>query len=154
MTQVPPSKPERPRPPRDEGETSVGSVLPWEQGRLFSQLFSGEREREGEGKGLRQTKHPSMACTDLTQVGAFAEQLVPRLNVATQWPLQAAFFLPRLGRVDVTARREQGAWHVELDAEQEDARLWLGRVRQRCEERLSADLGRAVHLSVAESGNP
>ena len=152
MTQVPPSKPERPRPPRDEGETSVGIVLPWEQGRLFSHLFSGEGE--GEGKGLSQTKRPSMACADLTQVGAFAEQLVPRLNVATQWPLQAAFFLPRLGRVDVTARREQGAWHVELDAEQEDARLWLGRVRQRCEERLSTDLGRAVHLSIAESGNP
>lgn len=152
MTQVPTSKPERPRPMREEREASVGSVLPWEQGRLFSQLFCSDGE--GEGKGLRQTKHPSMACTDLAWVEAFAEQLVPRLNAATQWPLQAAFFLPRLGRVDVSARREQGAWHVELDAEQEGTRLWLGRVRQRCQERLSADLGRPMHLSIAESGNP
>lgn len=151
MTQVPSSKPEPTRSPRDERETSTGIVLPLEQGRFFSQLFSGGGEDEG--KGLRQSKGPSMASADLTLVAAFAEQLVPRLNAATQWPLQAAFFLPRLGRVDVSARREQGALHLELDAEQEETRLWLGRVRQRCQERLSVDLGLSIHLSIAESGS-
>lgn len=152
MTQVPPSKSERPRPARDERETSAGIVLPWEQGRFFSQLFRGEGE--GEGKGLQHSKRPSMASADQTQVEAFAEQLVPRFNTATQWPLQAAFFLPRLGRVDVSARREQGALHIELDAEREDTRLWLGRVRQHCQARLSTDLGRPIHLTIADSGSP
>ncbi|TFY86929.1 flagellar hook-length control protein FliK [Pseudomonas kairouanensis] len=146
MTQVASSKTERP--PRDERESGPGVVLPWEQqGRLFSQLFAGEGKREGSSRSLGAAK----ATADLALVEAFAEQLVPRLTTATQWPLQAAFFLPRLGRVDVSVRREQGAWHLEMAAEEERTRAWLGGLRQHCQDRLSADLGGPVHLSLADA---
>ena len=148
MTQVPSSKPERSRSLRDERESTPGTVLPWEQGRFFSQLFSGK----GDGEGFSSFLGASMTQSDQALVEAFAEQLVPRLNAVSQWPLQAAFFLPRLGRVDVSARREQGAWHVELDAEEERVRAWLGGVRQRCQDRLSTDLRQPVYLSLAASG--
>ena len=147
MTQVPSSKPERPRPARDEREPSAGTVLPWEQGRLFSLLFAGESK--GDGQGLSHSRRASIASSDLALVEAFTEQLVPRLHAATQWPLQAAFFLPRLGRIDVSARREQGAWHVELAAEEEPTQLWLGSVRQACQDRMSASLGVPIQLSLA-----
>lgn len=145
MTQVPSSKPERARPLRDERESTPGSVLPWDQGRMFAQLFT----REGDGEGFGSSLSASMTHADLSLVEAFAEQLVPRLNAATQWPLQAAFFLPRLGRIDVSARREYGAWHIELDAQEERTRVWLGGMRQRCQDRLSNDLGQPVCLSLA-----
>ncbi len=147
MTQVPSSKPERSRSLRDERESTPGTVVPWEQGRFFSQLFSGE----GDGEGFSSSLGASMTQADQALVEAFAEQLVPRLNAVSQWPLQAAFFLPRLGRVDVSARREQGAWHAELDAEEEHTRAWLGGVRQRCQDRLSTDLRQPVYLSLAAS---
>lgn len=147
MTQVPSSKPERSRAPRDERESTPGTVLPWEQGRFFSQLFSGK----GDAEGFSGSLGGSMTHADQALIESFAEQLVPRLYVASQWPLHAAFFLPRLGRVDVSARREQGAWHVELDAEEERTRVWLGGVRQRCQDRLCADLGQPVYLSLAAS---
>lgn len=149
MTQVASSKTERP--PRDERESLPGSVVPWDQqGRLFSQLFAGDGNREGSSRSLK----ASTVSTDLALFEAFAEQLVPRLNTATQWPLQAAFFLPRLGRVDVCARREQGAWYVEMAAEEERTRAWLGDLRQHCQDRLSAGLGLPVQLSLAEATRP
>ena len=148
MTQVPSDKLERPRPSREERDTPAGIVLPWEQSRFFSQLFIGEDE----GKGLKHPPRASMKPTDSTTVDAFAEQLTVRLNTASQWPMQASFFLPRLGRVDISARREQGVLHVELDAEEERTRLWLGSARQRCQDRLSADLRQPIHLSVTASG--
>jgi len=147
MTQVPSGKLERP--PREERESTPGAVLPWEQGRLFSQLFAGDGDEEGFGQSLTASK----ARSDLALFETFAEQLVPRLNAASQWPLQAAFFLPRLGRVDVSARREQGAWHIELDAQDERTRMWLVGVQQCCQHRLSADLGLPVHLSLATAGS-
>lgn len=149
MTQVSSSKPERPRPARDERESTPGAVMPWEPGRLFSQLFG----REGGGEERGSSLGRAMAHSDQAQVEAFAEQLVSRLNTTTQWPLQAAFFLPRLGRVDVSARHERGAWHVELDPEDAHARVWLGNVRQRCQDRLSANLRQPVYLSLAASSN-
>ena len=118
-----------------------------EQGRAFSQLFNGESNGEGFGSAL----NTSMTHADQALVEAFAEQLVPRLNAASQWPLHAAFFLPRLGRIDVSARREQGAWHIELDAEEERTRVWLGSARQHCQDRLSRELGQPVYLSLAAS---
>ncbi|KMT55289.1 type III secretion system HrpP C-terminal domain-containing protein [Pseudomonas fildesensis] len=148
MTQVPASKPERQRPSRDERESTPGTVLPWEQGRLFSQLFASE----GDGEGFSRSLTRAVTYSDTAMVEAFTEQLVPRLNAAMQWPLQAAFFLPRLGRVDVSARREQDGLHLELDAEEERTREWLGGVRQRCQERLADALGLPVHLSLGESG--
>lgn len=87
MTQVPSSKPERSRSLRDERESTPGTVLPWEQGRFFSQLFSGK----GDGEGFSSFLGASMTQSDQALVEAFAEQLVPRLNAASQWPLQAAF---------------------------------------------------------------
>ncbi|TFY94986.1 flagellar hook-length control protein FliK [Pseudomonas nabeulensis] len=149
MTQVSSSKPERPRPARDERESTPGAVLPWEPGRFFSQLFGHEGGGEERGSSLR----APMTRSDQAQVEAFAEQLVSRLNTTTQWPLQAAFFLPRLGRVDVSVRHERGAWHVELDPEDAHARVWLGHVRQRCQDRLSADLRQPVYLSLTASND-
>lgn len=150
MTQVPASPPERPRPLRDERESNAGLPLPWEPGRLFAQVSAEEGDAEGFSHALASPLSPG----DLALIRAFAEQLVPRLNAANQWPLQATLFLPRLGRVEVTARREQGAWYVELEAEQERSRVWLAGMRQQGEDRLSADLGQPVYLSLAAPACP
>lgn len=148
MTQVPAGKPERPRPLRDEREATPGLVFLWEQGRLFANLCAGE----GGGEGFGSSLHARQASADTAMVEAFAEQLVPRLNAASQWPLQAVFYLPRLGRIDVNVRREMGALQIELDPEEERTRSWLGDMRQRCEDRLSAELRRPVQVSVTLSG--
>lgn len=148
MSQVSSDKPERPA--RDTPEAPSAGPLPWEQGRFFAQLFVGE----GGGQGASRSLGVPKGLADHASVEAFAEQLVPRLNANLQWPLQAAFFLPRLGRVDVSARCERGAWLVELEAEDERTRLWLGSVQQRCQDRLSAGLGAPVHLSLVAPGCP
>jgi hypothetical protein len=79
-------------------------------------------------------------------IEALAEQLAPRMQAASQWPLQAVLYLPRLGRINARVRREQGAWNVELDAEEKATVRWLSGVRQQCEDRFAATLGQPVSL--------
>ena len=148
MTQVSAKKTEPPPKTRDEREPSMGGVVPWEQGRLFSQLFIGDGEDAGFGSSLPTTQ----SVRDRLMIEALTEQLGTRLNGATQWPLQAVFILPRMGRIKVSASRETNAWSLDLDAEEERTRLWLGGVRQRCEERLASELGVPVCLHLSAQG--
>jgi hypothetical protein len=152
MTQVSTNKPERARSrePRDEREPGVGTVLPWEQGRLFAQLFSAKGDdTSGFSSGLAQpAAHGDRALLEM-----FSEHLVPRLNAANQWPLHATLYLPRLGRINVSARREHGAWDIELEAEEERTSLWLAGVRQNCQDRLARALGQPVSLGLACAGS-
>jgi hypothetical protein len=50
-------------------------------------------------------------------------------------------YLPRLGRINASVRRERGAWAIELDAEHDATARWLSGVRQQCEDRLAASWG-------------
>jgi hypothetical protein len=72
-------------------------------------------------------------------IEALAEQLAPRMQAASQWPLQAVLYLPRLGRINASVRREQ-------DAEEKATVRWLSGVRQQCEDRFAATLGQPVNL--------
>lgn len=148
MTQVPANKPERPRvrEPRDEREPGTGAFVPLEQGLLFTQLFS--REREGGGYGSSRTA--MAAPTEALMIEAMAEQLAPRIQGAAQWPLQAVLYLPRLGRINASVRREQGAWNVELEAEETLTARWLPGVRQRLEDGLAGALAQPVHVHLVD----
>ncbi len=147
MKQVSVTTPERQRlrEPRDERTPEFSALVPWEQRRLFIQLF----EDEGQGGGgygacLNATK----ASGDVAMIEALTEQLAPRMLVGSQWPLRAVFHLGRLGRINADIRREQGSWSVELDAEQEASARWLIGVRLQCEQRLASSLGQSVTLSL------
>lgn len=146
MTQVPANKPERPRPrePRDEREPATGAFVPVEQRLLFTQLFT--RDREGGGYGARTAL---TAPTETLMIEALTEQLAPRIQAAAQWPLQAMLYLPRLGRINASVRREQGAWNVELTAEETHTARWLSGVRQRLEDGLAGALAQPVHVHLA-----
>jgi hypothetical protein len=146
MTQVTPGKTERPPKSRDDREPSTGGVIQLEQGRLFFQLFTDEEDSAGFGSSLH------TPARDRLMIEALAEQLVPRLNGVTQWPLQAVFHLPGMGRIKISAQHEIGAWSLDLEAEEERTRLWLGSVRQRCEERLGRELGGSVSLFLRVPG--
>lgn len=150
MTQVQASKPERPRPrePRADQEPVPSGGVPWEQGRLFTQLL--DSDAEGAGYGTSATA--AGVAGDTLMIEAMTAQLVPRIHGGAQWPLQAVLYLPRLGRISASVRREQGQWNIELAAEQELAARWLGDVRQRCEERLAEALGAPVALHLAHVG--
>ncbi|MFC6336511.1 flagellar hook-length control protein FliK [Pseudomonas sp. CCM 7891] len=147
MKQVPVNKPERSRlrEPREEREPGMGGVVPWEQGRLFTQLFTTDREGGGYG-----SSPPGMtASTEPLMIEALAEQLAPRIQGASQWPLQATLYLPRLGRINASVRREQGAWNVELEAEEEHTARWLPGVRQRLQDGLAGVLAQPVNVHLA-----
>lgn len=150
MTQVQASKPERPRPrePRADQEPVPSGGVPWEQGRLFTQLL--DSDAEGAGYGTSATA--AGVAGDTLMIEAMTAQLAPRIHGSAQWPLQAVLYLPRLGRISASVRREQGLWNIELAAEQELAARWLGDVRQRCEERLAEALGAPVALHLAHVG--
>jgi len=81
-----------------------------------------------------------------------AEQLAPRIQGASQWPLQARLYLPRLGRINASVRREQGAWNVELMAEEPHTAHWLPGVRQRLEDGLAAALAQPVQVHLVDAG--
>jgi hypothetical protein len=81
-------------------------------------------------------------------IAAMTEQLAPRINAAVQWPLQAVLYLPRLGRINASVRREQGAWNVELDAEEERTARWLPGVRQHLEDGLAGALSQPVKVHL------
>lgn len=149
MTQVSTKPAERPRTPRAEREPQATSVVLWEQGRCFAQLLADEEGGAGYGAALGNMK----AASATTLVQALTEQLVPRVLGAAQWPLQATLYLPRLGRINASVRREQGAWNIELDAELDATARWLKAVRQQCQERLAGALGLAVNLHLSNSGS-
>lgn len=148
MTQVSTKPAERSRTPRAEREPDAANVVPWEQGRLFAQLLANEDGGGGYGASLGSMK----AVSAITQVQALTEQLVPRVLGAAQWPLQATLYLPRLGRINASVRREQGAWNIELDAELDATAHWLSGVRQQCQDGLTGALGLAVNLHLPNSG--
>ena len=150
MTQVQASKPERPRPrePRAEQEPALSGVVPWAQGRLFAQLL----DSDAEGAGYGTSASGAGGAADTLMIEAMTAQLVPRIHGSAQWPLQAMLYLPRLGRINASVRREQGMWHIELAAEQELAARWLGGVRQGCQDRLAEALGQPVELHLVHVG--
>ena len=127
----------------------MAGVLPAELTRLFSQLWADEGEGSGAGPQLSGTKASSAAA----MIEALAEQLVPRLQAASQWPLQAVLYLPRLGRINASVRREQSAWSIDLEAQEEATARWLSGVRQQCEDRFALTLGRSVSLSLPTIGS-
>lgn len=146
MTQVPVNPPERPRlnEPRNEREPGTGTFVPWQLGQLFTQLFTSDHE----GSGYGSSPTAMSASAGVRMIEAMAEQLVPRIQGATQWPLQAVLYLPRLGRINASVRREQGAWNVELEAEEERTARWLPSVRQRLECGLSNALASPVQVQL------
>ena len=150
MTQVSNKPVERPRPRevREEREPGATGVVSWEQGRLFAQLFADNDEGTGSGASLSGIK----ASTDASMVEALTEQLAPRIQAGSQWPLQAVLYLPRLGRINASVRREQSAWSIELEAEHDATARWLSGVQQQCEDRFSAVLGLPVNLLVPSTG--
>ena len=152
MTQVANKPTERPRlrEPRDEREPGAAGVVPWEQGRLFARLFADEREGGGAGASLSAKK----SAAAVAQIEALAEQLGPRVLAGSQWPLQAVLYLPRLGRINASVRREQGAWAIELEAEHDATARWLSGVRQQCEDRFAQALGLPVNLILPSVGKP
>ena len=150
MKQVSVSPPERQRAreSRDDRTPEFGTLVPWEQGRLFARLFDdGGQDSGGYGASLNGIK----ASGDVAMIGALTEQLAPRMLVGSQWPLMAVFHLGRLGRINASIRREQGGWNVELHAEQDNTVHWLSGVRQQCEQRLAQSLRQPVSLYLAKS---
>lgn len=150
MTQVPTSKPERPRPrePRAEQEPGLSGVVFWEQGRLFAQLL----DSDAEGAGYGTSASGVGVSADTLMIEALTTQLAPRIHGSAQWPLQAVLYLPRLGRINASVRREQGCWSIELEAEKEHAARWLVGVRQGCQDRLAEEMGQPVELHLVNVG--
>jgi hypothetical protein len=144
MTQVSIKPPQRWRELGDEREPKADALLSWAPAHVFARLLDDERGGAGCGASLTSLK----ACTDVTRIEALTEQLVPKLSGATQWPLVAVLHLPRLGRINASVRRELGGWNIELDAEEAATQRWLGGVRQQCQARLAAGLGRPVCLAL------
>ena len=150
MTQVPASKPERPRlcEPRDDREPVMVGGLARELGQLFTHLLGDTDESAGYGPSAT----GAAASADILMIEAMTGQLLPQIRGGVQWPLQALLYLPRLGRINASVRREQGAWSIELAAEQELTARWLGGVRQCCEERLAEGLGQPVNVHLVHVG--
>lgn len=138
-----------PRESRDERDPGAAGVVPWEQGRLFARLFGDESAGTGTGASLSGKK----SVAGIAMVEALAEQLGPRVLAGSQWPLQAVLYLPRLGRINASVRREQGAWAIELEAEHDATARWLSGVRQQCEDRFTQTLGLPVSLLLPSVGN-
>ncbi|QHF42932.1 hypothetical protein PspS35_03685 [Pseudomonas sp. S35] len=146
MSQIPASKPERQRSSSDDQYVTKDGPAPLEQGRLFTNFLS---VSDGEERSFASASDGVLALADTSGVDAFAEQLVPRLHATAQWPMHATFYLPRLGRINVCASRQQGAWNIELAPEEERTRAWLADVRHSVQERLASDLGPSVNVQLA-----
>ncbi len=144
---VNPPEHRRQRESSEDRVPEVGVLVPWEQRQLFTQLFSDDPQDKGHGTSRAAAK----ASSDLAMVEALTEQLAPRLQGVSQWPLKATLYIPRLGRINASVRREKTGWNIELEAEQETTTCWLNSVRQRCEHRLAANLELPVDLRVANS---
>lgn len=150
MTKVSTSPPKRlrPREPRNELARAMPCVVPWEV-RLFTQLFDDGGDGARGGASLAGRK----PLADASMIQALTEQLAPRVLGASQWPLVAVLYLPRLGRINASVRQEPGAWNIELAAEEESTAHWLGGVRQRVQEGLAQSLGLPVSVNVAGVGS-
>ena len=151
MTQVSDKPAERPRPrdAREEREPGMAGVVPTELTRLFSQLWADDGDGSGGGTQLSGTK----ALGGAAMIEALAEQLAPRMQTASQWPLQAVLYLPRLGRINASVRREQSAWSIELEAQEDETARWLNGVRQELESRFTQTLGQTVSLLLPSVGS-
>lgn len=151
MNQVSDKPAERPRSneSREEREPGTAGVVPAELTRLFAQFWAGDDEGAGDRGSLRETK----ASGGTAMIEALTEQLVPRLQATSQWPLQAVLYLPRLGRINASVRREQSSWSIDLEAQEEATARWLSGVRQQCEDRFALTLGRSVSLSLPTIGS-
>ncbi len=137
------------REPREAREPGTVNIVPWEQGRLFAQLFADDGGGAGTGASLSGKK----SATNIAMIEALTEQLAPRVLAGSQWPLQAVLYLPRLGRITASVRREQSAWAIELEAEHDATARWLSGVRHQCEHRFSQALGLPVSLLVPSVGS-
>ncbi len=126
----------------------MSGVVPSEQGRLFAQLLGSDADGGGYGTAASGTA----ASADILMIEALTAQLAPRILGSSQWPLQAVLYLPRLGRINASVRRERGVWNIELAAEQELTARWLGGVRQGCQERLAGAMGQPVDLQLVDVG--
>lgn len=152
MTQVSDKPAERPRlrESRGEKESGAASAVPAELTQLFAQLWAEDGSGDGSGAG------PSLSgikgLDGAAMIEALAEQLAPRMTAASQWPLQAVLYLPRLGRINASVRREQGAWSLELDAQEEATARWLNGIRQQVQARFAQTLGRSVSVSLPDVG--
>ena len=150
MTQVSNKPTEQPpqRELREEREFGATAAVSMELGRLFAQFFT----EGGGGSGAGASLSGKKASAGIAVVEALVEQLAPRVQAASQWPLQAVLYLPRLGRINASVRREQGAWTIELEAEQNATAHWLSSVRQQCEGRFAGALGLPVSLLLPNVG--
>lgn len=149
MTQVSTNKPEprqRVREARDDREPGAGAVLPWEMGRLFSQLLSSDSQGSGYGASVPKTA----VSADTVMIEAMTAQLVPRVHANSQWPLQAVIHMPRLGRLNARVERGPGCWSIELQAEEKSTTRWLSGVRQRCQDEMSKGLRQPVELHLVD----
>jgi hypothetical protein len=149
MTQVSSKPYERPRPreSREDRDPAMAGVVPWEQGRLFAQLFGDDAAHTGYGAAQSGMGMPAAVA----MIDALAEQLAPQVLGAAQWPLQATLYIPRLGRINASVRREQNVWGIELEAEHEATSRWLCGVRQQCQERMAGALGSPVSLHLPDA---
>lgn len=150
MTQVSDTPAQRPRgrESREEREPVTTGVVPAELTRLFAQFWAADDE----GSGAGASRLGTMASGGAAMMEALAEQLAPRLQAASQWPLNAVLYLPRLGRINASVRREQGAWSIDLEAEEQATVRWLSGVRHQCEERFAVTLGQPVCLRLTNVG--
>lgn len=148
MTQLSASKQERARVRESQNEVVPGQglVVSMESSLLFAQYFADDG-----GEGGYTSQRPSQAGqADIATIDALSEQLELRLNGVFQWPLHAAIYLPRLGRINVSAKHENQSWEIDLEAEEERSSIWLTGSRQACQDRLSKGLGQPVSLQVAQ----
>lgn len=139
----------RVRESRDDCEAGGIGGVPWEYRQLFARLFIDD----GGDHGARATMSGTKEISGVAMITALTEQLVPRVMAGSQWPLQAVLYLPRLGRINASVRREQNAWGIELDAEQDTTARWLSGVSQACELQLARALGQPVSLRLPHVGN-
>lgn len=90
----------------------------------------------------------NLSGTDTGLAQAMSEQLLPRVAVTGQLPLQFMICLARRGRINVRARYERQAWSISLEAEQSGTRQWLARQQQHCQQSLARKLGQPVSIQL------
>ena len=92
----------------------------------------------------------NLSGTDTGLAQAMSEQLLPRVAVTGQLPLQFMICLARRGRINVRARYERQAWSISLEAEQSGTRQWLARQQQHCQQSLARKLGQPVCIQLMQ----
>lgn len=138
MNSPPVTQPERPREPPAERVPRGEGAITWEHGRLFARYVAGGGER------------PKAGHADDGLFVSLSDQLALRLCDPSQSPLQAVLYLPRLGRIHLSARRELATWDIALRAEEAPTSRWLVGARAGCEDRLARALGQPVRVQVID----